>query len=160
PSLHGVAMGEMHGDALSAAGWIEVRPAEFTLRPERTQNVRVITRVPRDGIDHANYYAALVFTASYPDGQSAGETRSTVTVTNRAVATEAAASADRLSVASQEGDVYVIHGQFSNIGNVHLNPSADAEVVGDGGRVVAQTVLTGEETVMLPFGVRQFAGVI
>lgn len=158
-SLRGVALGELRGDELSAAEWVEVRPDTFTLRGGGRQNLRVLTRVPRENVDHAHYYAQLVLHATYGDGQSAGTTQTLLTVSNAAVPTEAAVQAVRLALAADEASRYFVQAQFSNVGNVHLaDPRVEAEVLGTGGQPVAATALGGEAGVLLPLGVRHYGG--
>ncbi|MFW6155454.1 MAG: hypothetical protein ACOC95_09575 [Planctomycetota bacterium] len=160
-TLRGVAMGELRGDELSAAEWVQIRPAEFTLGGERTQNVRVIGRIPREGIDHARYYADLLLDAQYPDGQSAGVTRSRVVVSNARIEAKPAASAGRpaLSEGDEPGQ-YFVRTEFSNTGNVEIDPRAEAELLGAGGRSVAAAALSGAEGEILPLGARRFAGTL
>jgi len=159
-SLRGVALGQLRGEALSAVGWVRVRPAEFTLRPERRQNLRVIMRVPREGVDHANYYADLVFHATYADGQSAGRTRSTVRVANPSVPAAPRVQVDRLTLAHDEATRYLVQVQFANVGNVHVTPAGRVEVLAAGGRVAAAGALSGESGVLLPLGVRRMSAEI
>ncbi len=159
-SLQGVAMDELRGDALSAAEWVQIRPAKLTLQGERTQNIRIMTRMPREGLHHARYYADIVLHAAYADGQSAGTTRSILIVSNSAVEAAPKAAGDRLALAQDAGSNYIVQAEFSNIGNIELTPTAEAEVLASGGSSVAATVLSGQEGMMLPLGVRQYAGTI
>lgn len=158
-TLRGVAMGDLKGDALSAAAWVQVRPETFTLRGGGRQNLRVITRVPREDVNHARYYAQLVLDAAYADGQSAGTTQSLLTVTNAAVAAEPTLQADRLALAAEADSHYIVQTRVSNVGNVHLNDlRGEAQLLGAGGRTVASGSLRGEPGLLLPMGVRQFGG--
>src|SRR5690606_3880764 len=56
-ALQRVAMGELLGEDLSAAPWTDVRPAELTIRPGQRRNVRLISRLPKEGADNPHYYA-------------------------------------------------------------------------------------------------------
>ncbi len=159
-SLSGVAMGELQGDELSAAGWVQVRPAEFTLRPEGRQNLRVMSRIPREGVGHARYYAELVLNAVYEDGQSAGETTSMLTVVNSEIEAAPEVICEHLSIANEGGAKYIVQGRIANVGNVHIVPGAEAEVLGERGSTVVSTRLDGESSVMLPLATRRFAGTV
>jgi hypothetical protein len=158
PGLASVAMGDLLGVSLSAEPWTEILPAEFTLRPGSRQNVRVITRVPKDGVDHANYYGDLVLTGSYVDGQSAGETRSTVHLAYSGVESKPQAQIEEITLA--EGDKpsqYFAQMRLTNIGNVHMQPSARLFVLSAQGGQVRNVPLSGEEGPLLPLGKRTFS---
>ena len=158
-SLQGVVMGELQGAALSAEPWMEIRPNEFTLRPRGRQNVRVMSKAPKEGVDHANYYADLILQGAYADGQSGGETRSTVHLVNAAVKAQPAGIVERLALAEDERpSEYVVQTRFTNIGNIHLEPQMQAELVTGRGAVVTSAQLTGEAGPLLPLGVRDYGG--
>ena len=82
--LLGVQMGDLVGTALSAEPWTKIEPSSFTLRGNGRQNVRVVSTVPETGVTYPNYYADLVLDGKYADGQSAGETSSTIHLANAA----------------------------------------------------------------------------
>ncbi|MEX0655612.1 MAG: hypothetical protein WD151_15930 [Phycisphaeraceae bacterium] len=157
--LQGVALGELRGDALSAVEWVQVRPDTFTLRGGGRQNLRVLTRVPREDVDHARYYAHLVLHANYADGQSAGTTQTLLTVSNAEVPAEPKVQMERLALASDEESRYIVQTQLSNVGNVHLDDvHGETELLGAGARTVTSSSLSGEAGILLPLGVRQFGG--
>lgn len=156
--LSGVEMGALKGSDLSAEPWTDIRPAEFTLRPGRWQNVRVISRVPREGVDHPNYYADLTLNGTYADGQSAGETRSMVHLHNTAEPSSPSGMIDLLSIA--EGDQpteFVVQMRFANIGDVHLDPAARALLLSPQGVQVRSVALSGSEGELLPLGKRTYS---
>jgi hypothetical protein len=157
-ALMGVALGELEGVEISAEPWTEIRPAEFTIRPGRTQNVRVISRIPREGIQHPNYYADLILRGEYADGQSAGETRSTVHLANAEVASTLHGAVEQLSLA-EGGDPakFVVQVRFANLGNVHVEPSARAFLLEAQGGQVRNVPLLGEEGSLLPLSKRSYS---
>lgn len=158
-SLQGVVMGELLGADLSAEPWTEVRPAEFTLRAHGRQNVRVMSRVPKEGVDHPNYYADLILQGTYADGQSGGETRSMVHLLNKTVATLPAGIVERVGLAEDEApSQYVVQSRFINTGNIHVEPQLQADLVSPTGGVVASVHLTGDAGPLLPLGVRNYGG--
>ena len=155
--LQGVAMGAVIGESLSAAPWTEIRPSEFIIRPSGRRNVRVITRLPRDGVEDANYYADLVLQGSYEDGQSAGETRSMVRLVNQRVESVPSGIIDGFRLA--EGDEpsrYVVQARFANVGNIHLKPTAQVQLLTGRGANLLSRRLDGESGPLLPLGMRSF----
>jgi hypothetical protein len=157
----GVEMGQIRGTDLSAQPWTEIRPAEFTIRPGGRQNVRVISRIPEDGVQYPNYYASLVLKGVYPDGQSAGETRSTLHLANVRGESRADAVVDQLSIS--EGPTptqYIIQSRIANIGNVHILPLARAFLLTPQGRQTVVTALAGDDGMILPLGKRTYGAEI
>jgi hypothetical protein len=158
-SLQAKAMGKLRGEELSAAQWTEIRPAEFTLRARGRQNVRVITRVPREELEQGNYYADLVLESEYEDGQSAGTTRSTAHLVNDAVAADPNGIVERLSISqADEPFVYFAQLRFINIGNVHVEPTGHLELLTPRRATVLDRVLTSDGGALLPLGTRDFGG--
>ena len=157
----GVEMGQIRGIDLSAQPWTEIRPAEFTIRPGGRQNVRVISRIPEDGVQYPNYYASLVLKGLYSDGQSAGETRSTLHLANARGESRADAMVDQLSIS--EGPTptqYIIQSRIANIGNVHILPLARAFLLTPQGRQIVVTALAGDDGMILPLGKRTYGAEI
>jgi hypothetical protein len=157
--LAGMDMARPNGTALSAEPWTEVRPAEFTIRPGGRRNVRVISRVPLQGLDQPHYYADLILAGQYEDGQSAGDTRSTIHLANQQVASTADGIIEQVSIA--QGDdprKYVLQMRFANLGNTHLEPSVRSVLLTPQGLFVVEAALTGEEGPLLPFGKRSYSG--
>jgi len=160
PSLRGVAMGELKGDDLSCAEWIEVSPAKFTLRAGGRQNIRLIARMPKADTMHANYYGLVCLRAAYPDGQGAGETRTLVCVANKRVEPAPAAQAAKMALAAAEGAKYAVQARFANTGNVHFTPRCRAILLSAQGHTVMETELSGDEGLMLQLEIRDFSGEI
>jgi hypothetical protein len=157
-ALGGVAMGDLLGTALSAEPWTEIVPSEFTIRPGTRQNVRVMSRVPRDGVDHGNYYGDLVLEGTYADGQSAGKTRSTVHLSFSGIASMPQAVIEQITLAeSDEPAEYFVQMRLTNIGNVHLDPSARVFVLSAQNRQLRNVPLTADEGPLLPLGKRTFS---
>lgn len=157
--LAGVEMGDLKGVDYSAAAWTEIRPAAFTIAPGRWQNVRVVSRVPRNGAIHPHYYADLILNGTYPDGQSAGETRSTVHLANREGETIVDGIVEQLQLA--EGDKpaeFIVQVRLANVGNVGVSPQARALVLNPQGRAERSVILSGDEGPLLPLGKRIFSG--
>lgn len=153
--LGGVEMGSVRGVDLSAEPWTEIRPAEFTLRPGGRQNVRVISRIPSDGVQFPNYYADLVLRGTYADGESAGETRSTVHLANSAADSVVDGVVEVLNLSESETPgTYVVQSRFTNIGNVHVAPVASVSLLTAQGTMARQVELTGEDGMLLPLAKR------
>jgi archaellum component FlaG (FlaF/FlaG flagellin family) len=155
--LGGVEMGNVRGVDLSAEPWTQIRPAEFTLRPGGRQNVRVISQIPREGVQFPNYYADLVLTGKYADGESAGETRSTVHLANSAVDSVVDGMVEVLTLSeSEDPGTYVVQSRLTNIGNVHVAPLASVSLLTAQGTTVRQVELTGEDGMLLPLAKRNY----
>lgn len=159
--LTGVEMGQLNGQELSAEPWTTIRPDEFTIRPGGKQNVRVLSSVPKEGIVHPHYYADLVLSGSYADGQSAGETRSTIHLSQPTVESVANGIVEQISFAAGDTPAkYIVDLRFANIGNVHLNPKAQVFLLSAQGRSVRSIALSGLDATLLPLGKRSFSGEI
>lgn len=156
--LAGMMLGAVRGEDFSAAEWTEVRPAEFTLRPGGRQNIRVFGRVPEAGAAQPAYYADLIMLGAYPDGQSAGETRSFVLLTNRAVPAEPRGAIDQIEVAETEAESqFSLQARFLNVGNVAVTPKATAKIFRNGASLTLAATLEGEPGALLPLGMRTFS---
>ena len=158
--LKGVAMGELRGTELSAAPWTEVRPSEFTLRPNGRQNVRVISRIPREDLEHPNFYTDLILSGQYEDGQSAGETRSRVHLADAGAESPPRGVIERLAVAEGEAESrYLGSMRFVNTGLVHAEPRVRLTLLNPQGNEVRRfSVSASESGPLLPLGTRRFGG--
>jgi hypothetical protein len=157
--LLGVETDRLSGGELSAAAWTEIRPSEFTIEPGRWQNIRVVSRVPREGAPHPHYYADLVLDGTYPDGQSAGQTRSTVRLANREGETVVDGAIELLQLAEGETPAsYIVQVRLANIGNVDIQPFPRAALLSPQGRAIRNAVLSGDDGVLLPLGRRTYSG--
>jgi hypothetical protein len=151
-------MGKLLGSSFSAEPWTQIMPSDFTIRPGTRQNVRVMTRVPREGVDHPHYYADLVLSGAYADGQSAGETRSTIELLNPTEVSNPAGSVEQISLSEGgEPNQYFVQARFVNIGNVHLEPTLRAFLLSPQGAQKRNIELTGEEGMLLPLNKRNYS---
>lgn len=157
-SLLGVQMGELLGTDLSAEPWVRIVPSTFSLRANGHQNVRVISSVPDNGADQPNYYADLVLSGRYPNGQSAGETTSTIHLANSSVPSSAAGNVESLSAAEAEGSNFIFNLDFVNVGNVDVIPIAKVTVMSSGGEALLSQALSDDNTPLLPLSRRRFSG--
>ena len=157
--LIGFQAGDVVGSDLSAEPWTVIQPAEFTLRPGGRQNVRVVSRVPRGDLGHPNYYAELVLSGTYADGQSAGEMRSTVHLAYRGAEPKPAATVQQISLSEAEKPgSYIVDVAFANIGDVHLTPTARVFLLSAQGTGVRNVALSGDDSSLLPLHTRTFSG--
>jgi len=160
-ALAGKAMGDLLGDTLSATPWVRITPPQFTIRPGGRRNVRVVGRIPRDGVDNANYYADIIIDSVYADGQNAGTTRSALQLSNDAIAEQRTGVVERLALVNAGAPQnYVIQSRFINTGNIHVEPTMTADLLAPNGEVVASLDLAGEEGRLLPLGIRDYSGEI
>jgi hypothetical protein len=158
-ALAGVVMGELVGTSLSAQPWTQIMPAKFTLRPGRRQNVRVVSRIPREGADYPNYYADLVVQGIYDNGQSAGETRSTVHLRNIEVDSVPSAFVEQFALSeSEQPGQFTAQVRLVNTGNVHVEPAPRLILLTSRGEEISRVELTGEPGMLLPLGLRTYGG--
>ncbi len=160
PGLTGVAMGSVTGNDFTCAQWTEVSPELFALPAGGQRNIRITVRFPQTESPQANYYADLHLKASYPDGQSAGETQAMIWVQNPKAESEATGQPITLMIAEEQEDKYAVTAQFGNVGNVHFTPTATAALATAIGSVVAQQQLETTAGWVLPLGTPRFSGVI
>ncbi len=158
--LQGVATDTIRGEMFSAEGWTKIVPARVELRPHAVRRIRVISSIPKGGADQPNYYASLSLSATYEDGQNAGEAVSLIHLENRDAESAPRATVPRLFLAEGErNNEYVVQTQLANIGNVHLMPSFDLQVIGYEGQVLRSHIVD-DFGPLLPLGRRSVSGVL
>jgi hypothetical protein len=160
PKLKGIAYGELKGEDLACADWVQMMPDNFTLPAGKQQKIRINVKAPQANELHASYYAVLYLQGRYPDGQSAGTTTAMLNVQNKRVKLEPAIQPIKLSIAHEEASRYAITTRFGNTGNVHITPRCSATLMTADGRIARTTALAGETDLMLPLEVRNFSGLI
>lgn len=156
--LLGVRLGDLVGAELSAEPWTKVQPSQFTLRGGASQNVRVVSTIPADAELHANYYADLVLSGTYVDGQGAGNKSSVIHLVNQAMPIARQGLIEAFSLAESAPDVFAVQVRFVNTGNAHVEPLARAVLTTPQGQTVRSAVLTGAAGMLLPLGQRMFGG--
>lgn len=160
PKLKNIAYGDMKGEDLACADWVQMMPDNFTLPAGKQQKIRINIKTPQVNELHASYYAILSLQGKYPDGQSAGTTTALLNVQNKRVKLEPEIQPIKLSIAHEEASTYAIACRFGNTGNIHITPRCSAKLMTADGRLARTTTLTGETELMLPLEVRNFSGLI
>lgn len=160
PPLRGVALGETKGDDFSCAAWMEMNPAKFTLRPGGKQSLRLTAKTPADAQAIAAYFATLSLHATYPDGQSAGETQALVIVENKKVEPKPQAQVMKVTLAAGEANQYIVQTRLGNTGNCRFMPRGLVSVIGDGGKPAVEASISGTDTDMLPLETRDGSSVL
>ena len=122
--------------------------------------MRVIARIPREEVEHANYYGDLLLKASYPDGQSAGETEVSVFMRNTRQEDEYKCHFDKVLLLSEEESKKIVTCSIVNIGNAHFHPLVHCSLLDGMEQEVLSTELEGSQKAMLPLDSRSFSGVI
>lgn len=157
PALRGVAMGGLRGDALSVAAATSIVPGRFTIGPRQQRNVRILSRMPEDGHDIAHYYADIVLNGTYPDGQSAGETRTALRLRRQDVEERVAVGFERVAlVADEAGEGHVVTVRLGNLGNTHVEPEISAMLISADGRRYVFVEMDGEGGPLLPMALRDY----
>ena len=159
-NLRGVAIGQITGDQLTCADWIRISPSTFRIKGGAKQNVRVVTKIPKDKNKFPNYYGLLKLTAKYPDGQSAGETESLVCLSNKTARTVYQVKITKFSLAQAEKNIYLVKARLANTGNIHFQPACNTVLETLQGIKTGSAELNGEAGLMLPMAVRDFSGEI
>jgi len=157
-NLRGVALGDLDGQELSAADWVELNPDRFRLRGGGSRTVRVIARAPEDLSDHPHFYADLHIGAFYPDGQSAGRWKTVIDAAVPGVDSAPRCKLENVLVSEGE-DGYIVTARFTNIGDVHVRPSCTA-ALRDTDAIRMQTELTSETGIALPLSVMEWSGTL
>ena len=160
-ALRGIAMGEIMGEQFSAAGWSQANPGMFQMRPGQRRNIRVVSRLPRGGLDFPHYFADIVLSGTYEDGQSAGQTQSTLRVTVQGVSETTSGVIDRFGIAlGERRSSYIVQGRLINTGTVDITPGYSAALISATGSVVRSWRLDGASSRLLPLGSDDFSGEI
>ena len=147
------------GESMSCAEWVEVSPSEFILGGNRTQNIRVITRMP-EGMGARGYYGDLSLYASYADGTNAGMTSAQVCVVNGAVQPNPFVRDLVFKYELSQASKYLVSVRFRNVGDVHVSSKCKAQLVQTDGTVLkwASMPCEGKTGLMLPLESRDFTG--
>jgi hypothetical protein len=158
PELSGVMIGELTGDQLSCASWLEVRPDTFRLRPGASRNLRLMVRFPETENPQANYYARLALQATYTDGQDAGSFSGLVWVHNTKGANVLKAEPVKLVLAQQDKNQYLATAVFANVGNIHFEAPCTVRVVSPtGSEQYVEERAEGKKGIVLPMGMPEFS---
>ncbi len=122
---------ETAGASRSCAPWLAVRPAEFTLRPGRTQQVRLAAATP--GGQTGGRYGGIEFVArpaEQADGAAELSRVAAVLLTvGAAPAPQAQIEAVEVREPAGEGEAVVVLVELRNTGEVHLRPKAGTLLV-------------------------------
>lgn len=150
--------GDVMGSSFSAETWTDVRPSSFTLRPGGKQNIRVTSAVPRENATQPHYYADIVLSASYEDGQSAGTTLSTIHLANGTVVDTNSGIVDQLQLSEGIDPAhFIVTARFLNVGNTDVTPKISVDVLANGNETVLTSSLSGDPGILLPLGARTFS---
>ena len=159
--LINVAAGKVLGDHFSCSKWTNVSPAEFTLRAGAESRIRVQLAYPKYGTEKPCYYSTLSITATYPDGQNAGNAEALILARNQKKDSTPRLQGMGIYLAREEGDEYAITAVFGNVGDIYLNPFCKGTVTDASEMNVVQKFELSQETgLMLPISKRRFNGVI
>ena len=158
--LKGVALGALQGEDLACPQWLTIRPTKFKLRSGARQNIRIVAKVPKSEVIHANYYASLNLRASYANGQSAGKRSPLICVRNADVESQPQARVMKMSVAGEKPGRYIITAKCGNVGNIHFLPKCSVAIIDRDGIRKVRILLKGDPSAMFPLELRDFSEVI
>jgi P pilus assembly chaperone PapD len=160
PELNSATDGQITGASYSCAAWVVQTPQAFAIRGGGSQTVRLGVVYPETAPERANYYANVIIHATYPNGQSAGDSQAQVIVTNPKVEAVPNAAPVKMNLTGQGADAYAVVAQFANTGNTHFDATATASVNPVMGDPVARIKLEAPSKTILPLSSPQFSGVI
>jgi hypothetical protein len=146
------------GPEISAADWTQFRPDNFILPPGRQQNVRLISNLPATAEANASYYAELIMSGNYADGQSAGQQTSIMHLSNKLIEQTIAGSIAQLNLAEVGPGVYALQASLMNAGNTHFVPNGRAALSSALGIALRSVELSGQRGPLLPLGRRIMSG--
>ncbi|MGD8500447.1 MAG: hypothetical protein PVJ86_07350 [Phycisphaerales bacterium] len=161
--LQTTSFGDVKGMDLSCTEWLQVTPANFTLRGEGgQQTLRIVAAMPNPAKTYPCYYSLLHLMATYPDGQKAGTTTAKICVRDTNVEVAPEAMAMKLTPQALGDSKYLVVARFGNFGTIHFAPVTvqAAVIVPAIGMRRANTYLSGDPSLMLPFETRDFSGVM
>jgi hypothetical protein len=161
--LQTTSFGDVKGMDLSCTDWVQVTPANFTLRGEGGQRtLSIVAAMPNPTATYPCYYSLLHLMATYPDGQKAGTTSAKICVRDTNVEVAPEAMAMKLTPQALGDSKYLVVARFGNFGTIHFAPITvqAAVVVPAIGIRRASTYLSGDIGLMLPFEIRDFSGVM
>jgi len=158
-TLKGVAFGNLRGEDLACPQWIKISPDNFSLPPGGRKNIRIIAKMPKTEMPHANYYASLNLSARYTNGQNAGRQSALICVHNKNLDSYPQAQVMKLSISAEKASRNIITATFGNVGNVHFNPNCRAMIINKDGRISLQMPLKGNSAPMFPLELREFSEV-
>jgi hypothetical protein len=155
------AMEGIPGTDLSAADWIEARPAELQLRAGQSRSLRAIAQLPADASDFPFYFAEMVVEASYEDGQVAGTTILPVVLASRPDGAAPAMMIDRIGLSNATPpEPELVHVKAINTGNTALMPDPVATLVDASNKILAEIALDGPRGFMVPMSVWDYTGAV
>lgn len=160
PELVGLIRGGQNAEQFSCAPWVQVTPAQFTLRGGQARNVRLDAMLPAQRDALPDYYANLSIRSTFADGQSGGNMQVPIWVQNTKGSAVAKVLPVTLTIAQQEGNAYAVSGKFVNAGTIHLTPAVKANLVTSTGRVISVQPLQASTSQMLPLTMPEFSGTL
>lgn len=163
--LQRTAVGDIKGEDLDCTGWLRVIPDQFTLQGEGgRQNLQIVATMPNPVATHPCYYTLLALWATYPDGQSAGVTTMPVCVRNVNIQAQPQADGLMMKINDLGQSKFLVAATFANQKTIHFAPitvrAAAIQTTDPSGVPRTSAYLGGDNSLMLPFEMRQFSGVL
>jgi hypothetical protein len=166
PTLFGgkVLPGNVMGEDLACADWVEVRPSEFQIRGHGKKTIRITARMP--SVTRHSFYASLKLMATFAeDGTNAGRKTAMMVVTNSEATPQYGIKDKGMDLKELAGSKYIVSARYSNIGTVHVRPKVITRTIkseGNRNEVVTAVELNseGQPEMMLPIEARDFAAVM
>jgi hypothetical protein len=156
---------DFKGEDLDCSRWLKVIPEQFTLQGEGgKQNLQIVATMPNPVGTHPCYYAILALWATYPDGQQAGVTTMPICIRNTNIQAQPEAIGLKIGIQDMGQSKFLVAATFANQRNIHFAPitvRAGAIPASEAtGIPRTSDFLSGDTSLMLPFEIRQFSGVL
>ena len=162
--------GQVRGEDISCADWIEIMSPEVPVRGERNRNIRLVVKMPnadklaRLNTQPSDYYATIRFYGFFRDGTSAGVETALVIVKNENVFPEYVVSPVSLKVESLGNSKFHLEGSFKNLSLTHIEPKCMANISPLSVQGLKTNLLRTDKLenpsapkLMMPFETRSFA---
>lgn len=149
------------GEAYGCADWVTAQPETFSLQGYGRRTVTLLARMPAD-VRLPCYFATLKLHATYPNGQSAGVTKSPVCVTARGVQGVTQINEYHMTLGETSPSRYWVTAQFVNQGDTYAQPICRAALTTEEGLVQKRFPMESEarQGLLLPLEARSYAGVL
>ncbi len=157
--------GDLKGQDLDCSTWLKIVPEQFTLQGEGgKQNLQIVATMPNPVATHPCYYALLALWATYPDGQQAGVTTMPICIRNTNIEAQPEATGLKINIQELGQSKFLVAATFANQKNIHFAPitvRAGAIRTSEAAGIPRTSdFLSGDSSLMLPFEIRQFSGVL
>lgn len=160
--MEGKVWENIRGEQFACTDWLQVSPSQFTLQAHQRTNLRILCKMPAS-TTQPNYYATILLSAKYPDGQDAGSMDAYVCVTNRSGQQLVRVFGFPVNLAESSPGRFVVTARFGNFGDTHVQPVCQGVLTAWGTNETYKRLVmdsAGQSGTMLPLETRSFNGIL